>query len=292
MNRTLVIRMAAALVLLAGVWLAYSQNASAQNNAKQPPVLTIHPVKTDLYEIEGDGGNVAVYVTGEGVIMVDDKYEQDYDQINTLVKSVTSQPIRYILSTHHHADHSGGNTRFASTVEIISTVNAHNNIVQKKQSNAPDNMVPARVTFTTEEDLFLGGKQVRALSVGRGHTNGDAVIYFPALRTLHTGDLMAGTTPLIDYPGGGSLAEWPKTLDEAMKLDFDTVIPGHGAVTTKAGLMTYRNNIQKEITRVRGLIREGKSQDDVAKVMTAEYGWAAGSLNMQWSLPGMMTELK
>jgi glyoxylase-like metal-dependent hydrolase (beta-lactamase superfamily II) len=103
---------------------------------------------------------------------------------------------------------------------------------------------------------------------------------------------MAGTTPLIDYPGGGSLAEWPKTLDEAMKLDFDTVIPGHGAVTNKAGLMTYRNNVDKEITRVRGLIRQGKSQDDVAKVMTAEYGWAAGSLNMQWSLPGMMTELK
>jgi hypothetical protein len=77
-----------------------------------------------------------------------------------------------------------------------------------------------------------------------------------------------------------------------MKLDFDTVIPGHGQVTTKEGLKTYRDNIAKEITRVRGLIREGKSQDDVAKVMTAEYAWAPGSLNMQWSLPGMMTELK
>ena len=233
-----------------------------------------------------------MYVTGEGVILVDDKFEQDYDQIMAKVKSVTDQPVKYILSTHHHADHSGGNTRFSSTVEIISTVNAHNNIVNKKQSNAPDNMIPARVTFTQEEDLFLGGKQVRAISVGRGHTNGDAVVYFPALRTLHTGDLMAGTTPLIDYPGGGSLAEWPATLDAAMKLDIDTVIPGHGAVTNKAALQTYRDNIAKEITRVRGLIREGKSQDDVAKVMTAEYGWAANSLNMQWSLPGMMTELK
>ncbi len=292
MNRTFLIRFTAAAMFVAGAWFASTQTAFTQNNAKQPPPLKLNNVKPDLYEIEGDGGNVAVYVTGEGVIMVDDKYEADYDQINSLVKSVTNQPIKYILSTHHHADHSGGNTKFAATVEIISTVNAHNNIVQKKQSNAPDNMIPARVTFTTEEDLFLGGKQVRALSVGRGHTNGDAVIYFPALRTLHTGDLMAGTTPLIDYPGGGSLAEWPKTLDEAMKLDFDTVIPGHGAVTNKAGLMIYRDNIQKEITRVRGLIRDGKSQDDVATVMTAEYGWAAGSLNMQWSLPGMMTELK
>ena len=67
--------------------------------------------------------------------------------------------------------------------------------------------------------------------LGRGHTNGDAFVYFPALRTIHTGDMMAGTTPLIDYPGGGSLLEWVKTLDAALKMDFDTVIPGHGAVT-------------------------------------------------------------
>ena len=287
MNRTVVIRCSAAALFLAGAWVAYTQN-----NTKAPPELTINKVKDDLYEIEGDGGNVAVYVTGEGVIMVDDKYEQDYDQIMAKVKSVTSQPIRYILSTHYHADHSGGNTKFTSVAEIISTVNAHNNIVNKVQSNAPPNMVPARVTFTQEEDLFLGGKQVRAIYMGRGHTNGDAFIYFPALRTIHSGDMMAGTTPLIDYPGGGSLAQWPTTLDEAMKLDFDTVIPGHGAVTNKAGLKTYRDNIAKEITRVHGLIRGGKTQDEVAKVMTAEYKWAPDSLNMQWSLPGMMKELK
>jgi glyoxylase-like metal-dependent hydrolase (beta-lactamase superfamily II) len=287
MYRTLTIRISAAALLLAGAWVAYTQN-----DAKKAPPLMIHKIQNDLYWIEGDGGNVAVYVTGEGVILVDDKYVADYDQIVANVKSVTDQPIKYILSTHHHADHSGGNTKFASTVEIISTVNAHNNIVNKKQSNAPEGMVPARVTFTQESDVFLGGKQVRAIFVGRGHTNGDAVIYFPALRTLHTGDLMAGTTPLIDYPGGGSLADWPKTLDEAMKLDFDTVIPGHGQITNKAGLKTYRDNIAKEITRVRGLIRGGKSQQDVAKVMTAEYGWMPDSLNMQWSLPGMMTELK
>jgi hypothetical protein len=86
--------------------------------------------------------------------------------------------------------------------------------------------------------------------------------------------------------------EWTKTLDNALKLDFDTVIPGHGQVTNKAGLLTYRNNVDKLRVRAQGLIREGKSQDDVAKVMTAEYGWMPGSLNMQWSLPGMMTELK
>jgi glyoxylase-like metal-dependent hydrolase (beta-lactamase superfamily II) len=104
---------------------------------------------------------------------------------------------------------------------------------------------------------------------------------------------MAGTSPLIDYPGGGSLAEWAATLDAVMKaLDFETVVPGHGPVTDKAGLLTYRNNVDKLKMRVTGLIRQGKSQAEVAKVMTDEYKWAPNSLNMQWSLPGMMTELK
>jgi glyoxylase-like metal-dependent hydrolase (beta-lactamase superfamily II) len=242
--------------------------------------------------IEGGGGNVAVYVTSEGVILVDDKYDQNHDDIVAQVKSVTSQPIKYILSTHYHADHSGGNAKFLPTAEIISTANARANIVNHTQSNAPAGVAGARVTFTDESAVFLGGKEVRAKYFGRGHTNGDAIIYFPALRTIHTGDMMAGASPLIDYPGGGSVVEWTKTLDAAMKLDFDTVIPGHGPVTNKDGLLTYRNNVEKLRTRASGLIREGKSQEDVGKVMMAEYKWAPDSLQMQWSLPGMMKELK
>src|SRR5215472_7652452 len=238
MTRTFVTRLSAGALFLAGCWIAYIQ---AQAPA---PKLTIHKVKDDLYEIEGDGGNVAVYITNEGVILVDDKYDQDHDAIVANVKSVTDQPIKYILSTHHHADHSGGNAKFLPTAEVISTVNAHKNIVEHKQANAPPGVLPSRVAFTDEAVVYLGGKEVRAKYFGRGHTNGDAIIYFPLLRTIHTGDLMAGNTPLIDYPGGGSVVEWTKTLDAAMKtLDFDTVIPGHGPVTTKAGLLTYRNNI-------------------------------------------------
>jgi cyclase len=287
MSRILVARISLCALFLCGCWIAYTQNRGGA-----PPQLTINKVKDDLYEIEGDGGNVAVYVTGEGVILVDDKFEQDYDQIMAKVKSVTDQPVKYVLSTHHHSDHSGGNVKFISTAQIISTANARKNIVEHTQSNASPNMVGAQIVFSDQSAVFLGGKEVHAYYFGRGHTNGDAVIYFPALRTLHTGDLMAGSTPLIDYPGGGSVVEWTKTLDAAMKLDFDTVIPGHGAVTAKANLMTYRNNVEKLRNRAAGLIREGKSQEDVGKVMTAEFGWAANSLQMQWSLPGMMTELK
>src|SRR5216683_7592122 len=286
MNRRLIARICAGVMFLLLAWIGYTQN---QN---QPPKLTVNKVHDDLYNIEGDGGNVAVLVTSEGVILVDDKFDRDHDAIVANIKSVTNQPVKYVLSTHHPADHSGGNAMFLPTAEIISTANARTNILEHKQSNAPPGVAPARLVFTQETAVFLGGKEARARHFGRGHTNGDAVIYFPALRTIHTGDLMAGTSPLIDYPGGGSVVEWTKTLDQAMKLDFDTVIPGHGKVTNKAGLLAYRDNVEKLRNRVSGLIHEGKSQDEVGKVVMAEYGWAAGSLNMQLSLPGMMTELR
>jgi glyoxylase-like metal-dependent hydrolase (beta-lactamase superfamily II) len=287
MNRKRIARLLAASLFLLFAWIAYTQN-----QAPQSPQLKLNKVKEDLYEIEGDGGNVAVLVTNGGVLLIDDKFDQDHDAIMEKIKSVTSQPVKYVINTHYHADHSGGNAKFLPTAEIISTENARNNILQHKQSNAPPGVMPARIVFDRETAVFLGGKEVRARYMGRGHTNGDAVIYFPQLRVLHTGDLMANASPLIDYSGGGSLIEWTKTLDEALKLDFDTVIPGHGAITDKAGLLAYRNNVEKLRTRVTGLIHEGKSQDELAKFMETEYKWMPGSLNQQWSVPGMMTELK
>src|SRR5580765_2013543 len=165
MTRTLITRMTAAFLLLTGCWIAYTQTQKA------PPKLTLNKVKEDLYEIEGDGGNVAVYVTGQGVILIDDKFEQDHDNIVAKVKSVTDQPVKYVLSTHHHADHSGGNARFLPTAEIISTANARANIVEHKQSNAPPGVMPAGIVFTQETAVFLGGKEARARHFGRGHTN-------------------------------------------------------------------------------------------------------------------------
>src|SRR5579864_6532105 len=150
MSRTLVVRISAGLLFLFAAWIAYTQN---QN--KQPPKLTINKVKDDLYEIEGDGGNVGVYVTSEGVILIDDKYDQDHEGILAAVKQVTPLPVKYVISTHHHADHSGGNTKmFSSGAEIISTAMARKNIVEKKQSNAPPGLTPARIVFTDETSVF------------------------------------------------------------------------------------------------------------------------------------------
>ncbi|HLK51678.1 MAG TPA: MBL fold metallo-hydrolase [Bryobacteraceae bacterium] len=288
MSRTVLLRISVGIIFLMGGWIAYTQNQGG------PPQLKVNKVKDDLFEIEGDGGNVAVFVTNEGAILVDDKFERDHDAIMEKVKSVTDQPIKYILSTHYHEDHSGGNAKMlAMNAEIISTANARKNIVSHIQSNAGIVPTPARVVFTEETSVFLGGKEVRAHHYGRGHTNGDAVIYFPNDRTVHTGDLMAGNTPLIDYPGGGSLVEWTKTLDAVMKnLDFDTVIPGHGPVTTKAGLLTYRNDVEKLRNRATELVHQGMTREQLAQAMTKEFGWQPNSLQMQWSIPGMLTELR
>src|ERR1043165_9034490 len=139
-------RICAVIVFSLVAWIAYTQNQGQQ--AQQ---LTINKVKEDLYNIEGHGGNVAVYVTNEGVILVDDKYEEDHEAIVARVKSVTNQPVKYVLSTHYHPDHSGGNGKFLPTAEIISTANARAAIVNHLMSSAP--AAPARLTFTQETGL-------------------------------------------------------------------------------------------------------------------------------------------
>ena len=168
------------------------------------------------------------------------------------------------------------------------------NILEGKQSNAAPGMMPARLVFTEELSIFLGGQEVRARHFGRGHTGTDAIIYFPELRTVHMGDMLAGTTPLIDYNGGGSIVDWTTSVDAMMEeFEFDTVIPGHGTVTDVAGLRTYRDNVVVLRDRVTGLIREGRTQDEIGEILGMEYpAYTPTSLQMQWSLPGFMTELR
>ncbi len=285
--RTRILIIALAAVLGAGV-------AAVTVARQQAPTLTIEEVTDNLYIVIGSGGNVGVLVTDEGVILIDDKFEQNYDEIVRNVSSVTNQPIRYVINTHYHSDHAGGNSRFLEVAEVISTTNARTNILEGKQSNAAPGMVPARLVFTEELSIFLGGQEVRARHFGRGHTGTDAIIYFPELRTVHMGDMLAGTTPLIDYNGGGSIVDWTTSVDAMMEeFDFETVIPGHGTVTDVAGLRTYRDNVVVLRDRVTGLIREGRSQEEIGAILGMEYpAYTPTSLQTQWSLPGFMTELR
>ena len=131
-------------------------------------------------------------------------------------------------------------------IEIIAHRNIRENIIRNKQPGPP------RLTFTDEEDIHLGGVEVRMLYFGRGHTNGDTVIFFPDLRTVHTGDLVIDGMPVIDYDNGGSALEFVTTLEKIMALDFDTVIPGHGRVLTRDDVRAYIPKLKMMNDRMRG----------------------------------------
>ena len=280
--RTVSIRISATLLLLAGAWTAYTQQGK-----QAPPPLSLVKVFDDLYVLQNNGaGNVAVYITDEGVILVDDKFENNFDEIMANVKKVTDKPVRYVMSTHHHGDHTGSSAKFLPFAEIIAHKNNRENLVKAKQPGAP------RVVFSDETSVFLGGKEVRAKYFGRGHTNGDAVIFFPAHRTIHTGDLMAGTSVLVDYGNGGSAKEWTGTLDNILKNDFDTVIPGHGDVHKRSDLVSYRAGVEKLQGQVRTMVSQGKSKEDVGKMLVADFAWDPNGLPMRISLDGLMTEFK
>ncbi|MCY4377065.1 MAG: MBL fold metallo-hydrolase, partial [Spirochaetaceae bacterium] len=230
------------------------------------------------------GGNVAVRVTDEGVIIVDNKFPYSYDFITAQVASVTDRPIRYVLNTHHHGDHAGSNADFMRSAEVIAHRNARTNFVRNDQPGAP------RLIFTDETAVFLGDAEAQAHHFGRGHTNGDAVIYFPDLRTVHTGDLfihgqrLDGSTlaPFWDYGNGGSAAEWPATLTGLLALDFDTVIPGHGEILGKDDVRTFRAKLETVLDRVRAEIAAGATRDDIAsRVDTADLDWPLAPVRIQ-----------
>jgi cyclase len=283
--RTVLIRTCAVIAALAGAWLTYTQN-------QPPPPIGVQKLTDDLYVIgvtKGVGaGNVAVLVTSEGVILVDDMFDRNHEELLEKLKSITDQPIKYVLNTHQHDDHSGGNAKMlAMNAEVISHRNARANMALLKQPGL------AHVTFSEEMAVHLGGKEVRARHYGRGHTGGDAVMYFPAARVIHTGDLFLTfpPQPFIDYANGGSVLEWTKTLDEVLKIDFDVAIPGHGPISDRVGILKFRNEFQAMRDRIQGMVRAGASKDEISKVLVNDYHWAAGGLAIQ-QVDAMIAELR
>ncbi|MGB6946486.1 MAG: MBL fold metallo-hydrolase [Bryobacteraceae bacterium] len=285
MLRTILLRGSAFSLLLGFAWLTYTQSQPA-------PPIGIQKLKDDLYVIgvtRGVGaGNVAVQVTDEGVILVDDMFGRNHDELLEKLRTVTDKPIKYVLNTHQHDDHSGGNARLlAMNAEVISHRNARANMALLKQPGL------ARVTFSDEMSVYLGGKEVRAHHYGRGHTGGDAVMYFPADKVIHTGDLFLTfpPQPFIDYANGGSALEWTKTLDGVLKLDFDIAIPGHGPISDRAGIVQFRDRFQAMRDRIQGMVHSGASKEAISKVLVNDYHWAAGGLAIQ-QVDAMIAELK
>ena len=250
--------------------------------------MSIQPVKEGLFVITGDGGNIGVRVTSEGVILVDDKFPQDFPRIQELVAEVSDQPVRYVLNTHHHGDHTGSNARYLPISEVIAHRNARDNMIRGELDGAP------RIVFTDETSVYLGGVEVRAYHMGTGHTNGDAVVYFPDLGTVHGGDLLHGIAPFIDYANGGSSRGWVGTLNNILELDFDTAIPGHGAVMERDDVVAFRNQMEAVRARMTELVRAGALRRDItANLRSAELPWTIvpTGLFMQRSISGLYDEI-
>jgi cyclase len=280
-------RVAIASVVALLLVVAY---ARAQQFGNQPSKLNIVKVKDDLFVIHNPfvPGNTTALVTNEGVVLVDDKFEQDAPNILSLLKTVTNQPVKYVVNTHHHGDHSGGNARMQMAgAQLIASEQARRYMVDGKQPGQPG------VTFVDRALIHLGGKAVELYHFGRAHTGGDVFAYFPAQRVLAAGDAFtfgAATPQLVDYQNGGSAKDWTGTLDRALQLDFDTVVPGHGDVTTKAELRKFRDNTLAMRTRVHEMLMQKKSKDEISAVLKSDFQGA--QLVFPGLLDGLLTELQ
>jgi glyoxylase-like metal-dependent hydrolase (beta-lactamase superfamily II) len=279
MQRIHQLRLGMLILALGGFWIAVTQQPPAQP-------LTTEKIADDLHVIVGSGGNVAVLSTPDGVILVDDKFERNVPEILARVKQITDKPVRYVLNTHHHGDHSGGNQKLMadSGVEVISHRNARSNMVRTSMPGIP------RITFSNETAVHLGGKEVQARYFGRGHTDGDVVIAFPAHKTIHMGDLLNAGAPFIDYSSNGSAIEWTKTLDDVLKTEFDIVIPGHGPIMKRSDMIEWRKKFETMRNRVSDLRRQGKTPEETSKMLKVDdLGWGASALTR--SLPGLYQEV-
>jgi glyoxylase-like metal-dependent hydrolase (beta-lactamase superfamily II) len=269
--------------------LLASPGALAQFGAA-PAELDLVRVTDDIYVIHNDlvPGNITVLVTDAGVLLVDTKFATDYDNVEAILSDITDQPIRYVVNTHFHDDHSGSNQIFqADGASVFAAENARLQMLDAGRSEGLPNM-----TIEDRATIHLGGTSVELYYFGRSHTDGDIVALFPDQGVLAAGDMYAndpGTPEYIDYAGGGSAEDWPRTLTRALELDFDTVVPGHGTVAPKSAMEGFRDETARLAEMVKSMIRAGRSRDDIATMLRSEFSFQDFHLT---SLDGLLVELQ
>ena len=265
----------AALVAVAGagfIWLY--QEITTLESAR---------VSADLHVVQAGGinGNVAVLATADGAVVVDTMtFRAQGAQIRELAERLTGGPVQAVINTHYHLDHTHGNPGFPSGTRVVATQRTLDYMLELDAdywSGANAGTLPNE-TFDAERELRIGGKTIRTLHLGRGHTGGDLVVLFVEDRVLHMGDLLFnGRYPNIDLEADGSVEQWIGTLERAKALDFDRVIPGHGAVTDRAGIERFQVFLRELWQLAQQAAAEGlpveRAQEVARASMTSDRGF-------------------
>lgn len=279
---------ALAVLVIAGV---ASLAIAAKQQDQAPKVLQVTKLKDNLFVLKGGGGNTAVFIMSDGVTVVDAKNPGWGQPILDKIKELTDKPVVRLINTHTHADHVSGNVEFPTTVDIVTQENTKANM---EKMIAPSGFPPAtsnifkehggrgmpKRTFKERMSIGKGDDRIELYYFGRAHTNGDAWVFFPALRVMHAADVFSGKNiPLLDANNGGSGVAIPDTLQKAYNTvkDADIIITGHSTEMTRADLKEYIDFNRDFLNDMRADKKAGKSVDEVAstwKVPAKYVGYA------------------
>ena len=264
------------LLLTAGAVTSSAQYSHANEQPRKNiggSNLTAELVKTGLYMISGGGCNSLLRLSGNGLIVVDGKLPGNYEALLAKVNKISDQPVRVLINTGPHKDHTGNNAEF---LEAGTQILAQENAKQILATYSPLGGKVALPTKTYDHDitLRLGGIEAQVLHFGNAHTNGDSVVYFPNLKAVAVGDLFTPDTPDPDFSAGGSLVGWGPVLAEILKLDFDVAVPGTGPAITRADLEGFKSKIDTVVSRATMLVKKGVPKGELmANLKTDDLGW-------------------
>lgn len=266
------------LATLSASWLLGHGGARVQDDT-----YTLEQLSPDIYLLEGGrGGNVAFRVGQRGVLVIDDQFAPLAPQIKAAIEKVTDKPIKYLVNTHHHGDHSGGNVFFKQHTEIVAHENVRRNLIELRPEDVKvEDLGTPTLTYTREIRVYLDDSQIHIFHLNRGHTSGDSVIYFPEQKIVHMGDLyFNGRHPFIDVRAGASTKGWIRFLEGVLeRVPRDArFIPGHGPVSGAAGLGTFLNYLKELRAKVREAIRAGQTRQHTMQSITIEVSkdWPPG----------------
>ena len=252
--------------------------------------VKVVPVAGGVSMLVGQGGNIGVTSGKDGIFLIDDQFEPLLPKIRAAVKTLGDGPIRFVVNTHFHGDHTGSNAKlYESGAVILAQENVRKRLGMERISPTTKERTPPKppeawpvVTYTNGVNLYLNGDELEVFHVARAHTDGDSVIRFKKANVVHMGDtFFNGNYPFIDVDAGGSIDGIVAAADLVLsRVDDKTkIIPGHGPVATKADLQNYRNVMAAIRDRVKALVAQGKTLDQiVAAKPTAQWDatWGKG----------------